>query len=64
MPELRKNQVVNRGSLFPVITVNARRVLPLLKKTSHKSCFFCEENKELTPPEVMVHRKNTPDSPG
>ena len=24
----------------------------------------CEENKELTPPEVMVHRKNTPASPG
>jgi galactose-1-phosphate uridylyltransferase len=44
-------------------TVNARRILPLLKKPATNRVPSYEDIKELTPPEIIVHCKNAPDSP-
>ena len=65
MPELRKDPIVNRW----VIISSERGKRPKdfstpEKKTRYKSCPFCEGNEQLTPPEIMAHRKNSPDSPG
>ncbi len=65
MPELRKDPIVNRW----VIISSERGKRPKdfstpEKKTKYKSCPFCEGNEQLTPPEIMAHRKNSPDSPG
>jgi UDPglucose--hexose-1-phosphate uridylyltransferase len=64
MPKLRKDPVVNRWVIISSQHSKCPNDFIAPKKTSHKSCPFCENNKKLTPPEVMVNRKNAPDSPG
>lgn len=65
MPELRKDPIVNRWVIISEEREKRPKdYLPPEKKSRNGPCPFCEGNESLTPPEIMAHRKNSPDSPG
>ncbi len=65
MPELRKDPIVDRWVIIsPERGKRPIDFTPPEKKTNYKSCPFCEGNEDMTPPEILAHRKTAPDSPG
>jgi UDPglucose--hexose-1-phosphate uridylyltransferase len=65
MPELRKDSIVNRWVIISSERGKRPRDFSTAEKKNHyKSCPFCEGNEQLTPSEIMAHRKNSPNSPG